>query len=97
MQEHHDTANLTGLSFAVVKWLTIGRLVSENTGVRTLSEPLSLLHTLINTHLHGALPRQVKAATSERQKYDRIMEKKMMTSTGVLFCGFSSEFGIFLN
>ena len=47
--------------------------------------------------LRGALPWQgLKAATKE-QKYDRIMEKKMTTPTDLLYRGFPSEFGIFLN
>ena len=37
-----------------------------------------------------------KAAT-KKQKYDRIMEKKMTTPTVLLCCEFSNEFGIFLN
>ena len=47
--------------------------------------------------LRGTLPWQgLKAATKE-QKYDCIMEKKMTTPTNLLYRGFPSEFGIFLN
>ena len=38
----------------------------------------------------------LKAAT-KKQKYDRIMEKKMTTPTDLLCRGFPNEFGIFLN
>jgi casein kinase I homolog HRR25 len=46
--------------------------------------------------LRGALPwRGLKVAT-KKQKYDRIMEKKM-TTPPTFFAGFPNEFGIFLN
>jgi casein kinase I family protein HRR25 len=47
--------------------------------------------------LRGALPWQGLKAATKKQKYDRIMEKKMTTPTDLLCRGFPSEFGIFLN
>jgi len=47
--------------------------------------------------LRGALPWQGLKAATKKQKYDRIMEKKMTTPTDLLCRGFPNEFGIFLN
>ena len=43
------------------------------------------------------LPQQGLKAATKKQKYDRIMEKKMTTPTNLLCCGSPNEFGIFLN
>jgi len=56
----------------------------------------SLAYILIH-FLRGALPWQGLKAATKKQMYDRIMEKKMTTSTDVLCRGFPTEFGIFLN
>ena len=45
----------------------------------------------------GSLPWQGLKAATKRQKYDRIMEKKMTTPTEVLCRGFPNEFAIYLN
>lgn len=45
----------------------------------------------------GSLPWQGLKAASKKQKYDRIMEKKMTTPTELLCRGFPSEFAIYLN
>jgi len=45
----------------------------------------------------GSLPWQGLKAATKKQKYDRIMEKKMTTPTEVLCRGFPNEFAIFLN
>lgn len=45
----------------------------------------------------GSLPWQGLKATTKKQKYDRIMEKKMTTPTELLCRGFPSEFAIYLN
>lgn len=45
----------------------------------------------------GSLPWQGLKAATKKQKYDRIMEKKMTTPTEVLCRGFPSEFAIYLN
>ena len=47
--------------------------------------------------LRGALPWQGLKAATKKQKYDRIMEKKMTTPTEVLCRGFPNEFAIYLN
>lgn len=45
----------------------------------------------------GSLPWQGLKAATKKQKYDRIMEKKMTTPTELLCRGFPSEFAIYLN
>ena len=45
----------------------------------------------------GQLPWQGLKAGTKRQKYDRIMEKKMTTPTEFLCRGFPNEFTIYLN
>src|SRR5947199_2566253 len=45
----------------------------------------------------GSLPWQGLKAATKKQKYDRIMEKKMTTPTQVLCRGFPNEFAIYLN
>lgn len=45
----------------------------------------------------GQLPWQGLKAATKKQKYDRIMEKKMTTPTEILCRGFPSEFAIYLN
>src|SRR3984885_5735862 len=45
----------------------------------------------------GSLPWHGLKAATKKQKYDRIMEKKMTTPTEVLCRGFPNEFAIFLN
>ncbi|KAK5189268.1 serine/threonine protein kinase [Exophiala xenobiotica] len=45
----------------------------------------------------GSLPWQGLKAATKKQKYDRIMEKKMTTPTEVLCRGFPKEFDIYLN
>lgn len=45
----------------------------------------------------GSLPWQGLKAATKKQKYDRIMEKKMTTPTDVLCRGFPTEFAVYLN
>lgn len=45
----------------------------------------------------GSLPWQGLKAATKKQKYDRIMEKKMTTPTEVLCRSFPNEFAIYLN
>jgi casein kinase I homolog HRR25 len=56
----------------------------------------SLAYVLIY-FCHGGLPWQNLKAATKKQKYDRIMEKKMMTSTEELCNGFPEEFARFLS
>ncbi len=45
----------------------------------------------------GSLPWQGLKAATKKQKYDRIMEKKMTTSVDLLCKGFPQEFALYLN
>jgi casein kinase I family protein HRR25 len=45
----------------------------------------------------GSLPWQGLKAATKKQKYDRIMEKKMTTSVDLLCKGFPQEFAVYLN
>ena len=45
----------------------------------------------------GSLPWQGLKAATKKQKYDRIMEKKMTTPTELLCRTFPNEFAIYLN
>lgn len=47
--------------------------------------------------LRGSLPWQGLKAATKKQKYDRIMEKKMTTPTEYLCRSFPNEFSIYLN
>ncbi|PWI65483.1 hypothetical protein PCL_07084 [Purpureocillium lilacinum] len=47
--------------------------------------------------LRGSLPWQGLTAPTKKQKHDRIMEKKMATSTEILCKGFPNEFAVYLN
>ena len=55
------------------------------------------LNLLLMYFLRGALPWQGLRAATKKQKYDRIIEKKMTTPTDLLYRGFPNEFGILLN
>lgn len=56
----------------------------------------SLAYILIY-FLRGELPWQGIKAETTKQKYDRIMEKKIKSRTDILCHGFPTEFGTFLN
>jgi casein kinase I family protein HRR25 len=58
---------------------------------------LESLAYVLKYFLHGALLQQGLEVATKKQKYNHIMEKKMMTPTDLLCHGFPSEFGIFLN
>ncbi|KIM65588.1 hypothetical protein SCLCIDRAFT_1157764 [Scleroderma citrinum Foug A] len=60
-------------------------------------DDLESLAYVLMYFLHGALPWQGLKATTKKQKYNHIMEKKMTTPTDFLCRGFPNEFGIFLN
>jgi casein kinase I family protein HRR25 len=60
-------------------------------------DDLESLAYVLMYFLHGPLPWQGLKAATKKQKYDRIMEKKMTTPTDLLCRGFPNEFGIFLN
>ncbi|KAJ7885309.1 casein kinase I [Mycena olivaceomarginata] len=87
---YRENKNLTGTA----------RYTSINThlGVeQARRDDLESLAYVIMYFLRGDLPWQGLKAATKKQKYDRIMEKKMTTSTDLLCRGFPKEFGIFLN
>ena len=47
--------------------------------------------------LRGGLPWQGLRAHHKREKYDRMMERKVKTSFGTLCRGFPQEFVVYLN
>ena len=65
-------------------------------GDQARRDDLKSLAYVLMYFLRGALPWQGLKAATKKQKYDRIMEKKM-TPTDLLCRGFPNEFGIFLN
>ena len=60
-------------------------------------DDLELLAYVLLYFLRGTLPWQDVRANSNKQKYDKIMQRKVSTPTDILCHGFPSEFGIFLN
>ena len=58
---------------------------------------LKFLAYMLMYFLCSALSWQGLKAATKKQKYDRIMEKKMTTPTEVLCRGFPNEFAIYLN
>ncbi|KAG9075491.1 serine/threonine protein kinase [Ceratobasidium sp. UAMH 11750] len=87
---YRENKNLTGTA----------RYASINThlGVeQARRDDLESLAYVLMYFLPGQLPWQGLKAATKKQKYDRIMEKKMTTPTDLLCRGFPNEFGIFLN
>jgi casein kinase I family protein HRR25 len=87
---YRENKNLTGTA----------RYTSINThlGVeQARRDDLESLAYMLIYFLRGALPWQGLKAATKRQKYDRIMEKKMTTPTDLLCRGLPDEFGAFLN
>ena len=87
---YRENKNLTGTA----------RYTSINThlGVeQARRDDLESLAYVLMYFLRGSLPWQGLKAATKKQKYDRIMEKKMTTPTDMLCRGFPNEFGIFLN
>ncbi|KAI7825556.1 kinase-like domain-containing protein [Kickxella alabastrina] len=60
-------------------------------------DDLESLGYVLMYFLRGSLPWQGLKAATKKQKYDRIMEKKMSTSTEELCRGFPTEFAVYLN
>ncbi|KAG1845496.1 kinase-like protein [Suillus subalutaceus] len=87
---YRENKNLTGTT----------RYTSINThlGVEQAHcDDLESLAYILMYFLRAALPCQGLKAATKKQKYDRIMEKKMTTPTDILCRSFPNEFGIFLN
>ncbi|KAJ3369666.1 serine/threonine protein kinase [Kappamyces sp. JEL0680] len=87
---YKENKNLTGTA----------RYASINThlGVeQSRRDDLESLGYVLMYFCRGSLPWQGLKAATKKQKYDRIMEKKMTTPTEVLCKGFPQEFAVFLN
>ncbi|KAJ1984283.1 serine/threonine protein kinase [Dimargaris verticillata] len=87
---YRENKNLTGTA----------RYASINTHLgieQSRRDDLESLGYVLMYFLRGNLPWQGLKAVTKRQKYDRIMEKKMTTTTEQLCRGFPSEFAIYLN
>ncbi|KAI8824291.1 casein kinase I [Fimicolochytrium jonesii] len=87
---YKENKNLTGTA----------RYASINThlGVeQSRRDDLESLGYVLMYFSRGSLPWQGLKAATKKQKYDRIMEKKMTTPTEVLCRGFPNEFAMYLN
>ncbi|KAI8851266.1 Cki protein [Chytridium lagenaria] len=87
---YKENKNLTGTA----------RYASINThlGVeQSRRDDLESLGYVLMYFCRGSLPWQGLKAATKKQKYDRIMEKKMTTPTEILCRGFPNEFAVYIN
>ena len=70
---------------------------ANNTIEQSRRDDMESLGYVMLYFCRGSLPWQGLKAATKKQKYDRIMEKKMTTPTEVLCRGFPNEFAIYLN
>jgi casein kinase I homolog HRR25 len=88
---YRENKNLTG----TVRYTSINTHLGVEQARR---DDLKSLAYVLMYFLRGALSWQVlKAASKKKQKYNRIMEKKMTTTTDFLCRGYPNEFGILFN
>lgn len=87
---YRENKNLTGTA----RYTSI----STHLGVeQSRRDDLESLAYVFIYFLRGFLPWQGLKAATKKQKYDRIMEKKMTTPVDLLCKGYPEEFGTFLN
>ena len=87
---YREHKNLTGTA----------RYASINTHIgieQARRDDLESLGYMLMYFCRGSLPWQGLKAATKKQKYDRIMEKKMTSPTEVLCRGFPQEFTVYLN
>lgn len=100
-KRYRDTRTHVHIPYREHKNLTgTARYASINThlGVeQSRRDDMESLAYMLIYFCRGSLPWQGLKATTKKQKYDRIMEKKMTTSCDVLTRGLPCEFGLLLN
>ncbi|KNZ61899.1 uncharacterized protein VP01_1340g2 [Puccinia sorghi] len=100
-KKYRDPKTLLHIPYRENKNLTgTARYTSINThlGVeQSRRDDMESLGYVFMYFLRGSLPWQGLKAATKKQKYDRIMEKKMTTPTEFLCRGFPKEFAIYLN
>ncbi|TFK59856.1 kinase-like protein, partial [Pluteus cervinus] len=82
---HRENKNLTGTARYTPINTHLGVEQARRDGLGSLAYVLMYF-------LRGALPWQGLKAATKKQKYDRILEKKMTTPTDLLCRGFPNEF-----
>ena len=103
---YRENKNLTGTAryasinthLGVGKYALIPFSVLANASIeQSRRDDMESLGYVMLYFCRGSLPWQGLKAATKKQKYDRIMEKKMTTPTEVLCRGFPNEFAIYLN
>ncbi|KAK9463336.1 kinase-like domain-containing protein [Lipomyces oligophaga] len=87
---YRENKNLTGTA----------RYASLNTHLgieQSRRDDLESLGYVLLYFCRGSLPWQGLKAATKKQKYDRIMERKMITTSEILCRGFPAEFSLYLN
>ncbi len=103
---YRENKNLTGTAryASINTHLGVGQLFSVSPCGQSLNfaeqsrrDDMESLGYVMLYFCRGSLPWQGLKAATKKQKYDRIMEKKMTTPTEILCRGFPNEFAIYLN